>query len=459
MNSLQVNLDLVRKYNQPGPRYTSYPPATKFGELFSAQQLMERIESNNRSEARDLSLYFHLPFCKSLCWYCGCNTIITTQQGQSAIYLNEIERELNLVSARLNRKRKVVQLHFGGGTPTFLLPEELWRLGEMIRDRFTIAEDVEFGVEIDPRRLTREHVKALKAIGCNRVSLGVQDHNPAVQLAVHRIQPKEMTEQAIAWMRECGIHLINIDLIYGLPHQTPESFAKTLDEVIAFKPDRLAVFSYAHVPWIKPSQKLLQTDALPSAEMKLELLKKTIEKLTADDQFVYIGMDHFARPNDELTLAQKNKTLQRNFQGYSTRGDADIYSFGISSISQAEGAYWQNYKELNKYQEALAEGEFPIERGYFLTGEDQIRRTTIMRLMCDLGLDYEEMSKALGIDFAVHFKSEIETLSDLESDGLVRCDAKGISVTEMGRLFIRNIAMRFDAYLPQESERRFSRTI
>lgn len=456
---LEVDLDLVRKYNQPGPRYTSYPPATKFAAPFSTQELMRRIEENNASEARDLSLYFHLPFCKSLCWYCGCNTIITTQQGQSAAYLDLIEKELDLVKSRLNPSRKVVQLHFGGGTPTFLLPEELWRLGEMIHDRFRIADDVEFGVEIDPRRLTADHVKALKAIGCNRASLGVQDHNPAVQVAVHRIQPKEMTEQAIEWLRAMGINLINIDLIYGLPHQTPESFAKTLDEVIAFRPDRLAVFSYAHVPWIKPSQKLLQTDALPTAETKLQLLKKTIEKLTADDQFVYIGMDHFARPNDELAIAQKNKTLQRNFQGYSTRGDADIYSFGISSISQAEGAYWQNLKELPAYKEALARGEFPIERGYFLTDEDKLRRTTIMRLMCDLGLNYADMSRRTGVNFAEHFATEVASLADLEADGLLTRGAEGIQVTETGRLFIRNIAMRFDAYLPQESERRFSRTI
>jgi oxygen-independent coproporphyrinogen-3 oxidase len=459
MNTLEVNLELVRKYNQPGPRYTSYPPATKFAPQFSTEELMERIERNNRQAARDLSLYFHLPFCKSLCWYCGCNTIITTQQGQSAAYLDLIEQELDLVKAKIHPQRKVVQLHFGGGTPTFLLPEELWRLGEMIHDRFKISEDVEFGVEIDPRRLTIEHVKALKAIGCNRASLGVQDHNPAVQVAVHRIQPKEMTAQAIAWLRELGISLINIDLIYGLPHQTPETFAKTLDEVIEFNPDRLAVFSYAHVPWIKPSQKLLQTDALPSAETKLELLKKTIEKLTADNQFVYIGMDHFARPTDELALAQKNKTLQRNFQGYSTRGDADIYSFGISSISQAEGAYWQNLKELPVYKQALARGEFPIERGYFLTEEDGLRRTTIMRLMCDLGLGYSEMSKLLGLNFQEHFADEIASLDDLEADGLLKRSAEGMLVTDTGRLFIRNIAMRFDAYLTSENERRFSRTI
>ena len=459
MSTLEVNLDLVRKYNQPGPRYTSYPPATRFASPFSTDELMHRIEQNNRSTGRDLSLYFHLPFCKSLCWYCGCTTIITTQQGQSAAYLDLLAQELDIVRARIHPERPVVQIHFGGGTPTFLLPEELWRLGEMIHDRFRIADDVEFGVEVDPRRLTREHVKALKAIGCNRVSLGVQDHNPAVQAAVHRIQPKEMTAQAIDWMREAGINLINIDLIYGLPYQTTESFAKTLDEVIAFNPDRLAVFSYAHVPWIKPSQKLLQNDALPTPETKLSLLRLTIEKLTSDNQFVYIGMDHFARLNDELALAQRNKTLQRNFQGYSTRANADIYSFGISSISQAEGAYWQNHKELPIYKDALARREFPIERGYFLTDEDTMRRTTIMRLMCDLGLDYAEMSELLGVNFREHFAHEIDSLDDLEADSLLARSVTGLEITETGRLFLRNIAMRFDAYLPQGAERRFSRTI
>jgi oxygen-independent coproporphyrinogen III oxidase len=454
-----VDLQLVQKYNKPGPRYTSYPPATRFVTSFSAESLMERIAENNRTEARDLSLYFHLPFCKSLCWYCGCTTIITTQQGESAAYLDLLAKEMDRVASLLNPRRKVVQIHFGGGTPTFLLPEELWRLGEMIRSRFNVADDAEFGVEIDPRRLTLQHVKALRAIGSNRVSLGVQDHNPAVQTAVHRVQPKELTGQAIEWLRGQGIHLINVDLIYGLPHQTRDSFEKTLDEVIAFRPDRLAVFSYAHVPWIKPAQKLLQTDALPSAETKLDLLKLTIEKLTREDQFVYIGMDHFARPEDELTVAQKNKTLQRNFQGYSTRGEADIYSFGISSISQAEGAYWQSHKELPVYKEALSRNELPIERGYILTTDDIRRRTTIMRLMCDLSLEFADMSRQLGVDFPDYFAAEIRSLGDLETDGLLTRDNDKIQITERGRLFIRNIAMLFDAYLPQESERRFSRTI
>lgn len=459
MNTCNVNLDLVRKYNQPGPRYTSYPPATQFAPDSSREAFVDRIVEDNRANTGDLSLYFHLPFCRSLCWYCGCNTIITTQQKKSASYLDLLEEEMEVMRGRLNPARKVVQIAFGGGTPTFLLPEELRELGRMIRTRFRIAPDAEFGVEIDPRRLTEDHIKALREIGCNRVSLGVQDHNPQVQLAIHRIQPREVTERAVDWARKNGIEMVNIDLIYGLPHQTPETFEKTLDEVIALRPDRLAVFSYAHVPWIKPSQKILETENLPTAETKLQLLKLTIEKLTADNQFVYIGMDHFARPNDELTLAQKNKTLQRNFQGYSTRGNTDIYSFGISSISQAADAYWQNFKDLDAYSEAVNHGEAPIERGYFLTEDDKLRRKTIMRLMCDLELDYASLSRDLGVKVPEYYAAEINSLEDLEADGLVQRNVDGLKVTTAGRLFIRNIAMRFDAYLPRQTERRFSRTV
>jgi oxygen-independent coproporphyrinogen-3 oxidase len=458
MTSATINLDLVRKYNQPGPRYTSYPPATRFAPSFAKEVFLERIRENNETNAGDLSLYFHLPFCRSLCWYCGCTTIITTQQRKSASYLRLIDAETQVMRGRLNPDRKVVQLHFGGGTPTFLLPDELRELGWMIRRRFNISADAEFGVEIDPRRLTEDHVKALREIGVNRVSIGVQDHNPQVQLAIHRIQPREVTERAIQWARQAGIQMVNIDLIYGLPHQTPESFARTLDEIITLKPDRLAVFSYAHVPWIKPSQKILETESLPGAEMKLQLLKLTIERLTASG-FDYIGMDHFAKPDDELTVAQKNKTLQRNFQGYSTRGNTDIYSFGISSISQAADAYWQNYKELDAYAGALGRGEAPIERGYVLTEDDIVRRKTIMRLMCDLELDYAALSAQTGVDASEYFANEIASFDDLEADGLVQRSADGLRITREGRLFIRNVAMRFDAYLPRQAERRFSQTV
>ncbi len=457
MSTLKVDLALIQKYNVPGPRYTSYPPATHFKDDGALAQIPEKIRENNQS-ARDLSLYFHLPFCYSLCWFCGCTTVITADQSASAKYLGYLDKELSLVAPRLHPQRRVSQLHFGGGSPTFLQPDEIRRLGAMIHSRFQFAPDIEAGVEIDPRRLVRDHVKALVEVGFNRASLGVQDHNPEVQKAVHRIQPFEMTQHSVEWIREAGFPSLNVDLIYGLPFQTPESFEKTIDEILTLQPDRFAVFNYAHVPWLKPAQKIVESKVLPSPEMKLQLLKLTIEKLSAAG-FVYIGMDHFAKATDELAIAQRQKTLQRNFQGYSTRAHADIYSFGMSSISQTDAAYWQNLKDLPEYYAALDAGKDPWSRAYLLTDDDRIRRQTIMRLMCDLGLDYAAMSARLGIDFGKYFARELDSLADMEGDGLIKRTPAGIEVTDLGRLLIRNIAMRFDAYLSAEKERRYSRTI
>lgn len=455
---MKVDLDLIRKYNVPGPRYTSYPPATHFTDEVDKNALMESIRKNNETQ-RDLSLYYHLPFCESLCWFCGCTTVITKDHSRSENYLNYIDREMDLMREHLNPDRKVVQVHLGGGTPTFLQPDELRRLGDHIRERFQFGERVEAGAEIDPRRITRDTIQALKDAGFNRASMGVQDHNPEVQKAIHRIQPYEMTRQAIDWLRECGFESLNVDLIYGLPYQTVDSFEKTLEDTLKLQPDRLAVFSYAHVPWIKPAQKILQERMeLPSPEVKLELLKLTIEKLTSEG-YVYIGMDHFAKEDDELTIAQRTKTLQRNFQGYSTRGGVDIYAFGMSSISQSQDAYWQNLKELPDYCASVDEGKLPIQRGYILTEEDHLRRRTIMRLMCDLELDYANMSELLGLDFGSTYAPELESLTDLEEDGLIQKSTTGLTVTELGRLLIRNIAMRFDGYQNERKEGRFSRTI
>ncbi len=384
--------------------------------------------------------------------------MITLDPKKSAEYVRYLEREMDLMKPLLNPRRKVVQLHFGGGTPTFSGPDEIRALGQMIHARFTLAEEVEAGVEVDPRRLTRDHLVALREVGFNRASMGVQDNDPLVQKAVHRIQPFEMTRQVVQWMRETGFHSVNLDLIYGLPYQTPGLFVKTLEETLSLRPDRFAVFNYAHVPWMKPAQKILKVETLPTPETKLELLKLTIEKLTAEG-YVYIGMDHFALAGDELAVAQKQKTLQRNFQGYSTRGGADIYAFGMSSISQAEGFYWQNHKELPEYYAALDAGKLPAHRGYLMTGEDKLRRVTIMRLMCDLGLDYGAMSKLLGLDFKGHFAQELDSLEDMEADGLLVKTPEGVVVTDLGRLLIRNIAMRFDAYAMTRKENRFSRTI
>lgn len=457
MSNLKVDLDLVKKYNVPGPRYTSYPPATQFHDRVTWPELSEHIAASQQSD-RDLSLYFHIPFCQTLCWYCGCTTLITTQHSQSTRYIDYLEKEMQQLSRLINPKRKVAQLHFGGGSPTFLAPDEIRALGALIHKHFKFSPEIEASVEIDPRRMTRDHVAALSEVGFNRASIGVQDFDPKVQEAVHRIQPRQETENVINWVREAGFNSINVDLIYGLPYQTLASFENTLQQILEVNPDRLAVFSYAHVPWIKPSQKILEK-ALPSPETKFQILKLIIEKLTQEGQYTYIGMDHFARANDELAVAQRRKTLQRNFQGYSTRSGTDIYAFGMSSISQAANVYWQNKKELPAYYAALDEGQMPLAKGYILTPDDQIRRQTIMRLMCDLSLDFAAMSRLLKIDFPAYFAKELNSLTDLESDALVTRDAQGITITNTGRLFIRNIAMRFDSYLPNIKEQRFSRTI
>ena len=458
MSTLKVNLDLVQKYNVAGPRYTSYPPATKFTETLAWPVLEEKIAANNQA-GRDLSIYFHIPFCETLCWFCGCTTVITKDHAQGLPYLDYLEKEVAQMAGRLNPERKVVQLHWGGGSPTFLRPDEIRKLGAIIHKYFKFSGDIEAGVEIDPRRLTRDHLVALREIGFNRASLGVQDFDPQVQEAIHRIQPRDLTQQTLDWARELGFGSVNFDLIYGLPHQTAGSFNHTLDTVLAMQPDRLAVFSYAHVPWVKPAQKILEQKILPTAGVKLQLLKQVIERLTENDRYVYIGMDHFARPDDELAVAQRNKTLQRNFQGYSTRGNADIYSFGMSAISQIPDAYWQNEKELPAYFAALAAGKTPLARGYLLSDEDKLRRETIMRVMCDRSLDYAAMSQKLGIDFAAHFKNELAALKLFEADGLVACSNKGFEITDTGRLFIRNLAMCFDHTLPPSGERKHSRTI
>lgn len=453
MSAMRVDLDLVRKYNIAAPRYTSYPPATHFQEMKPAV-ILDHIRTH--PSERDLSLYFHLPFCQTLCWYCGCTTVITTQQNSSATYIDYLRREMDQMTALLDPARKVAQMHFGGGTPTFLLPNEIRTLGKIIHDHFSFSKNVEAGVEIDPRRIVRDHITALRETGFNRASLGVQDFDPVVQEAVHRIQSKEETRAAVQWLREEGFTSLNIDLIYGLPHQTLESFQRTLDDVLALEPDRFAVFNYAHVPWLKPAQKILKV--LPTPEAKLELLKMTVERLTSSG-YVYIGMDHFAKEGDELSHAQKNRTLQRNFQGYSTCGQTDIYAFGMSSISQTGDAYWQNEKELPAYYAAVDAGHVPISKGYILTGDDKVRRQVIMRLMCDMSLDFEKISKTLEIDFEKYFAPELESLGDLEADGLLRRTDFGWDVTELGRLLIRNIAVRFDAYFAREKEQRFSKSI
>lgn len=453
-----LDLDLIRKYSVPGPRYTSYPPATQFTEKLSELHLDDALAVDNRPGAGPLSLYFHLPFCETRCWFCGCTTVITRRRASAAEYLVDLTREVDLTAERMDTNRPVSQVHFGGGTPTFSPPDELRRLGALIHKHFKLAPDCEFSVEVDPRRLTEDHVKALQEIGANRASLGVQDTNAKVQLAVHRVQPHELNIQVFGWLRDYRFRSLSVDLIFGLPLQTPETFTETIDDVLGLNPDRLSVFSYAHVPWIKPAQKIFDDRAnLPDAETKLAMFALAHRKLTAAG-YVDIGLDHFARPDDELAIAQREGTLHRNFQGYSTRAGASLYGFGMSSISQTSDTFRQNHKDLESWREAVGKNELPVERGYRLTEEDQRRRTLVMSIMCHRQLDFAALSKQLGVDVPVQYAKEIASLADLEADGLLLRTGTGVQVTPIGGPLLRVIAMRFDAYLSNAANRH-SKTI
>jgi oxygen-independent coproporphyrinogen-3 oxidase len=446
-SAAQLDLELIRKYSVAGPRYTSYPPATRFTPDVTAEQYDAQIAADNLPGAGPLSLYFHLPFCESLCWYCGCNTVVTRRRGAVREYLDDLTREVSMTVSRIDAKRPVSQIHLGGGTPTFFSPEELAELGLLIHKHFNVAEDCEFGVEIDPRRLTQGHVDALGVIGANRASLGVQDTDPRVQLAIHRWQPSRLNVQAMEWLRAAGFSSVNVDLIYGLPLQTEASFGRTIDDVLRLGPDRLSVFSYAHVPWLKPAQRIFDDRGeLPPPEEKLAMFALAHEKLSGAG-YIDIGLDHFARPDDELALAQQRGKLQRNFQGYSTAAGASLYGFGISSISSTAGSYRQNYKGLEEWRAALAAGRLPIERGLILSDEDRRRRALVMGLMCERRISYAELSGELGVDVASRYAAEIAGLADLEADGLLRRTGEGIEVLPRGAPLLRVIAMRFDATL------------
>lgn len=457
MNQIPVvDLDLIRKYNKPGPRYTSYPTAPHFRADADFDAIRETL-IRNRSRSRGLSLYYHIPFCETLCWFCGCTTIITRNRASADHYIDYLKKDMDLRLPLLDAALPVLQLHLGGGSPTYLSPAQMRSLGQAVRERFTIAPDAEIAAEVDPRRLTREHIEALREGGFNRASIGVQDNAPAVQKAINRDQPFALTKQAVDWIRAEGFRSLNVDLVYGLPGQTAASYTQTLDEILSLRPDRFAIFSYAHVPWMKPAQRILESAGLPSPELKLDLLRISIEKITSAG-YVYIGMDHFALPDDELAVAQREQRLQRNFQGYATCAETDIHGFGMSSISQTEDLYLQNIKELPAWCAALDAGRTPWAKGLILSDEDKLRRRVIMRIMCDGYLDAPSISRQAGVDVLAHLAPEFASLSDLEDDGLLERKATGFVVTPRGRLLIRNIAMRFDAYL-SGAEQRFSQTV
>lgn len=455
-----IDIDLIKKYDKPGPRYTSYPTAPHFKDDFGYEQYLSAIEINNfSSNSAPLSLYFHVPFCDTLCYFCGCNMIISNNRGRIAKYVDYLKKEILLLKKQLNGKRIVSQLHWGGGTPTHLSPIEITELLSFINSNFILDSNIEASCEIDPRELTFEHLKALRDGGFNRISMGVQDFTHKVQVAVNRIQPENITRQAVDWVRELGFQSINLDLMYGLPHQTLETFSETLEKIIDISPNRIAVFNYAHVPWMKKHMELIKPEDLPTPDVKLSILKYTIERLT-DAGYIFIGMDHFAKPDDELAIALNNKQLHRNFQGYSTKSDTDLYALGITSISQFSNIYSQNIKTEKEYFDKIDHDLLPLAKGYFMSEDDVLRRDVIMSLMCDFELQFKSFENKYGIIFNEYFSTGLEKVKHFIPDNLVVLNQDSIIVTEMGRLLIRNIAMCFDAFLDEDNGKvRYSRTV
>lgn len=456
---MEFAASLLEKYSKPGPRYTSYPTAPYFAETFGETAWLEELQQTQAS-GRDLSLYVHIPFCDSLCYYCGCNMVATRNYTKATKYLEYLFQEIDRMATLTAPDRMVRQIHWGGGTPTYLHPDDIRRLFAHLSASFNIADDAEIGCEVDPRELSYEHVQALADSGFNRLSLGVQDLDLSVQQAVNRVQSAALIREVYGWMRDAGIPSINMDLMVGLPHQTVAGYADTLDQIIDMAPDRLAVFNYAHVPWMKKHQKLIQELDLPDLPTRIALQQLLLDKLTQAG-YVYIGMDHFAKPDDELVKAQQNKTLYRNFQGYTTHKDCDIYAFGVSAISQTDEVYVQNAKNLAEYQQRIARNGLATERGLRISREDRLRRDAIVRIMCDLELNKAAFSQQWQITFDDYFADALAELVEMQADGLVELHPDAIRVTETGRLFLRNIAMCFDAYLkqPAEAAPRYSRTL
>ena len=461
--SVLIDTELVRKYDKPGPRYTSYPTADRFIEAYDPRAHQTTLRQRNvtwgpATNKLPLSLYVHLPFCNTICFYCGCNKVVTKNHGRSAKYLRYLNREFSLVAGILGGNRRAAQVHLGGGTPTFLSSEELRAMMRQMGEHFELLPG-EYAIEIDPRTVDDEKIAALGQLGFNRMSLGVQDFNPEVQKAVNRIQSEEETARAIEVARRFGVTSINVDLIYGLPKQTVFGFDHTLDRVLALKADRIALYSYAHLPSMFKPQRRINTEDLPTAEAKLQIMTHAIHKLTQAG-YVYIGMDHFALPHDELAIAARHAGLHRNFQGYSTHADSDLIAFGISAISKIGATYSQNVKTLDEYYDHLDRNELPVLRGIELTADDLLRRAVINSIMCHFEVSIEAIEIAHLIRFSEYFSDEIERLQTMAAEGLVTIAADAISVTPRGRLLVRNIAMVFDRYLSRGEQReRFSKAI
>ena len=454
-----IDFNKFTKYSKPGPRYTSYPTALEFDEKFDTNALLAEFE--NQDKTRPLSLYFHLPFCRSACYFCGCNVVFTSKEDKKERYISYIEKELKILEAHLDTNREVIQMHFGGGTPTFFSPEQLDRVIGLIRKSFpNFTKDAEISCEIDPRFFTKEHMDVLKKGGFNRISFGVQDFDPKVQEAVHRIQTYDVTKAAIDLARANGIESVNVDLIYGLPFQTFETFKKTLQQARSLDADRFAVFNYAHVPWLKKTMRKIDETTLPHPSVKLEILKYTIDYFTSEG-YKMVGMDHFAKPEDELFKAIEKGELHRNFQGYTTKGGADLIGVGLTSIGEGKDYYVQNYKDMRSYEEAIDEGRLPVERGIKLTRDDVIRNAVIMELMSNFKLNIPKIEKEYGIDFQEYFKESLAQLKEFEEAEIVTISKEEIKASPTGEMLIRNISMVFDAYMNKHADNKktFSKTI
>ena len=453
--------ELLRRFDTPGPRYTSYPTADRFVDTFgpadAAHALQRRAQPAAMSEP--LSVYVHIPFCESLCYYCACNKVITKHHERATEYLDALDAELELVVARLGRGQHVAQLHFGGGSPTFLSDDELERLVRSLQAAFRFAADAELSIEVDPRTVTPERLHALRLLGFNRLSFGLQDFDPDVQQAVHRMQPYESVRLLMDCARSLGFTSINADLIYGLPKQTPASFARTLEQIGALRPDRIALYAYAHLPTrFKPQRRILADD-LPGPGQRIQMLGAAIESFLSRG-YAYIGMDHFALADDALAVAKREGRLQRNFQGYSTHKDCDLIALGASAIGRVGSAYYQNAKTLPEYYGAVRNGHLPVVRGVSLTADDTLRRSVIMDLMCQGRLDFKRVEAAFGIRVHEYFASELQRLTGLQQQALVELDAHSVIVTPKGWYLVRAIAMVFDKYLQAAPQpERFSRVV
>ena len=458
--SVSFDPALIRKYDGFGPRYTSYPTADRFTEAFTAEQYVDALLARIASvPTRPLSLYVHLPFCENICYYCACNKVVTKDHGRSAKYIRYLAREVAIVLGLVDSASPVTQLHLGGGTPTFLSAEEMKLLWRALHDHFAFTPDAECSIEVDPRKVNTETVELLSELGFNRMSIGVQDFDPTVQQAVNRIQSEAETRLVLAAARAHGFRSLNVDLIYGLPRQTMVGFGVTLDKVITCAPDRIALYSYAHVPHLfKPQRRIGETE-LPSADAKLAILELAIGKLTGAG-YVYIGMDHFARPDDELAVAQREDKLHRNFQGYSTHADCDLLAFGISAIGKVGAIYSQNLRTLDDYYARLDDDALPCFRGWRLSADDVLRREVIHALMCQFTVAFDRVEKEHAIAFHDYFATELRALEPLADDGLVEIASDAITVTPRGRLLVRTVAMVFDRYLREQREvARYSRIV